>query len=410
MTAGVAAPRELPPLSWTLTQEQIDAYAEVAGASDPIHVDPEFAKGTPLGGTIGQGFLLFAVMAEQVSRGLDRPEPWLSDRRSRRPLPRARPSGRPADDAGRADGPPARERRRSRDLRGLVRRAGRPAPDRRDGRYSADGVRLSAAESREAEPRRKGIHRMQNYRRAGTGPTVVLQHGFLGGSGYWLPQIQYLCPRFDVIAPDLPGFASSARMAAPDSIDGFVSALIGLLDELGVGTFSLVGHSMGGSIAQQTALDHPDRLERVVFYGASSIGEIPGRFETIADSIEKLQEDDIDKTAVRFAKSWFLHGDDAPAFDFCLQAGRGATVDGATSALTAVRNWSSDDRLHEITTPALVICGDGDRGTPPQRSMRLFEGLPNARLAILPGAAHNLHLERPEFFNQVVGDFLTGGM
>lgn len=251
---------------------------------------------------------------------------------------------------------------------------------------------------------------MQNYRRAGTGPTVVLQHGFLGGSGYWLPQIQYLCPRFDVIAPDLPGFASSARMAAPDSIDGFVSALIGLLDELGVGTFSLVGHSMGGSIAQQTALDHPDRLERVVFYGASSIGEIPGRFETIADSIEKLQEDGIDKTAVRFAKSWFLHGDDAPAFDFCLQAGRGATVDGATSALTAVKNWSSDDRLHEITTPALVICGDGDRGTPPQRSMRLFEGLPNARLAILPGAAHNLHLERPELFNQVVGDFLTGGM
>ena len=79
MTTGVATPRELPPFSWTLTQEQIDAYAEVAGASDPIHVDPEFAKGTPLGGTIGQGFLLFAVMAEQVSRGLDHPEPWLSD-------------------------------------------------------------------------------------------------------------------------------------------------------------------------------------------------------------------------------------------------------------------------------------------------------------------------------------------
>lgn len=79
MTTGVATPRELPPLSWKLTQEQIDAYAEVAGASDPIHVDPEFAKGTPLGGTIGQGFLLFAVMAEQVSRGLDHPEPWLSD-------------------------------------------------------------------------------------------------------------------------------------------------------------------------------------------------------------------------------------------------------------------------------------------------------------------------------------------
>ena len=253
------------------------------------------------------------------------------------------------------------------------------------------------------------MNRMQNYQRAGVGQTVVLQHGFLGGGGYWLPQIQYLCPRFDVIAPDLPGFASSSGMDTPNTIDGFVGALIGLMDALGVAKFSLVGHSMGGSIAQQMALDHSDRLERVVFYGASSIGEIPGRFETIVDSIEQLQNVRIEDTAKRFARSWFLHGDSAPAFDFCLQAGKGATVEGATNALKAVRGWSADDRLSEIKTPALVICGDGDRGTPPQRSMRLFAALPNARLASLPGAAHNLHLERTELFNQVLGDFLTGG-
>ena len=166
---------------------------------------------------------------------------------------------------------------------------------------------------------------------------------------------------------------------------------------------------MGGSIAQQMALDYPDRLERVVFYGASSIGEIPGRFETIVESIEQLQKVSIEDTATRFAMSWFLHGNTAPAFDFCLRAGKGATVGGATNALEAVRGWSVDDRLSEIKLPVLVICGDGDRGTPPQRSMGLFEGLPNARLAILPGAAHNLHLERSELFNQVLGDFLTGG-
>ena len=162
---------------------------------------------------------------------------------------------------------------------------------------------------------------MQNYRRAGEGPTVVLQHGFLGGSGYWLPQIQYLCPRFDVVAPDLPGFATSGELATPDTIDGFVAALIELMDELRVEKFSLVGHSLGGSIAQQLALDYPDRLERVVFYGASSIGDIPGRFETIGDSIKQLQKDGLEKTAVRFAKSWFLHGDKAPRIR-SLPAGR----------------------------------------------------------------------------------------
>ncbi len=107
MTAGAAAPGELPPRSWTLTQERIDAYAEVAGANDPIHVDPEFARRTPLGGTIGQGFLLFAAMAEQISRGLDRPESWLSegalDVRFRAP---ARPGDRLTMRAARADRAP----------------------------------------------------------------------------------------------------------------------------------------------------------------------------------------------------------------------------------------------------------------------------------------------------------------
>ena len=79
MTTESQVPSELPSLSWTLTQDQINAYADVAGASDPIHVDPEFARETPLGGTIGQGFLLFAVMAEQITRGLDHPEAWVSD-------------------------------------------------------------------------------------------------------------------------------------------------------------------------------------------------------------------------------------------------------------------------------------------------------------------------------------------
>lgn len=78
MTLSRRFPEELPPLSWTLTQDQINAYAEVAGASDPIHIDLNFAKETPLRGTIGQGFLLFAVMTEQITRGLYHPDSWLS--------------------------------------------------------------------------------------------------------------------------------------------------------------------------------------------------------------------------------------------------------------------------------------------------------------------------------------------
>ena len=74
--AREAAPELLGPFTWTVTQAQIDAYAAAAGANDPIHVDPATAAATPLGGTIAQGMLVLAVMAEFVGSALDDDEAW----------------------------------------------------------------------------------------------------------------------------------------------------------------------------------------------------------------------------------------------------------------------------------------------------------------------------------------------
>lgn len=70
-------PAELPPLRWRLTQEQIWAYASVSGANDPMHVDPDFAARTPLGGTIGQGLLTVGLLSEAFVRGLPDPMRWI---------------------------------------------------------------------------------------------------------------------------------------------------------------------------------------------------------------------------------------------------------------------------------------------------------------------------------------------
>jgi acyl dehydratase len=70
-------PLQLPPMTWTLTQAQIDAYAAAAGANDPIHVDPEFARSTSLGGTIGQGLLLYAVMGDWIADVVANPVDWI---------------------------------------------------------------------------------------------------------------------------------------------------------------------------------------------------------------------------------------------------------------------------------------------------------------------------------------------
>lgn len=250
---------------------------------------------------------------------------------------------------------------------------------------------------------------MLNHIRHGNGPPLVLQHGFLGGCGYWVPHLATFGRHFDVVAPDLPGFAGSGAVEAPDSVEGFATALLGLLDDLGIERTALLGHSMGSMVSLQIALDHPERIERLVLYGSACTGNLPKRFETVEESVARIEEKGIEVCADFIVPTWFVDGEAAAYFPMCREAGRGADTGAAVRALRALARWDVCARLGELSMPVLVICGDRDRSTAPDQSYRLFEGIPDARLCVVPGCAHNVHLERPEIFSSVVLDFLTAG-
>ncbi len=247
---------------------------------------------------------------------------------------------------------------------------------------------------------------MLNHRRCGKGPPLVLQHGFLGGSGYFAPQMAHLGRTHDVIAADLPGFAGSAGEPTPDSIEGLSGALVGFLDELGIERFALLGHSMGGMVALQTALDRPDRVERLILYGTSASGSLPGRFETFERSIERIGEEGLEATAARITATWFVEGEAAALYPLCLEAGRGAGREAAIACLAAMPAWDVSNRLDTLAMPTLVVYGDRDRSYDLEDAVGLARGIPGARLSILPDCAHNVHLEKSDLFNQVVADFL----
>ena len=247
---------------------------------------------------------------------------------------------------------------------------------------------------------------MLHYRRHGKGTILVMQHGFLGGGGYWLPQLGVFGTTFDVIAPDLPGFACSTDEPVKDSIEGLAGAVVELINALGVDRFCMLGHSMGGMIAQQIALDYPDRVHKLVLYGTVPIGDLPKRFETLEASIARLESEGVEACADRIVPTWFVDGDAAPYYQLCYQAGRGTRVGAAVKALAGVMKWDVRDRLKELKMPTLVLCGDRDRSSAPDQAFALWEGIEGSQLCIAPGCAHNVHLEKPEFFNQVVRDFL----
>jgi len=124
----------------------------------------------------------------------------------------------------------------------------------------------------------------------GKGFPLVLVHGFLGSSKMWEPQINYFKDSFRVITPDLPGFGKSNRVTPLNNIKLVANLLLDSLKKKKVNKFNLLGHSMGGMIAQEMAKKDGDKISKLIFYSTGPRGEMPGRFETIEQSRENLKK------------------------------------------------------------------------------------------------------------------------
>lgn len=243
-------------------------------------------------------------------------------------------------------------------------------------------------------------------RSSGAGPAFVLVHGYLGGAGMWDKQFRSFTKRFRCIAPNLAGFGDSARLNAPDTIEGHASLVLHTLDHLGIGSFHLLGHSMGGMVVQQMAAMAPERISRLVLYGTGPVGLLPNRFESIETSRQRLAADGLDATARRIAATWFEQGEKADGYATCVREGTKATMQAALASLSAWEKWNGMAALSDFTMPALVIWGDGDRSYGWSQPKSLWRGIPGCRLAVVPGCAHNVHMEKPHLFNAIVRDFL----
>ncbi len=246
-----------------------------------------------------------------------------------------------------------------------------------------------------------------SYTRIGQGLPLVLQHGYFGGAEMWQTQIDYFKSRFDVIAPNLAGFGDSARLIAPESIPECAQQVFDLLDSLGVDQFYLLGHSMGGMVVQQMAAMQKERIKKLICYGTGPIGVLPDRFETLDQSRERLASDGLGATAKRIATTWFVDGENAQGFPVCENVGKKATLQAALASLAAWEKWDGSATLETISCPTLVLWGDRDRSYGWSQPESLWQGISDSYLAVMPGCAHNAHMEKPGLFNMIVDDFLS---
>lgn len=244
------------------------------------------------------------------------------------------------------------------------------------------------------------------FLRAGSGKPLVLVHGYLGGSAQWQDQLAAFAATHDVIAPDLPGFGQADALAGPSCIADFASAVVAFLDRLGIGSFTLLGHSMGGMIAQDIAARHGERLDRLVLYGTGPLGLMPDRFEPIETSMARLADEGVSATADRISATWFRDGRAAPGYPLTRDIARRAHAQAALNALIAMRDWDGRDALRRFPERCRIIWGDQDRSYRWPQVNSLWTGIAGAELAVIPGASHAAHMEKPALFNALVRDFL----
>ena len=241
----------------------------------------------------------------------------------------------------------------------------------------------------------------------GKGFPLVLVHGFLGSSKMWQPQINFFKKNFRVIAPDLPGFGKSKNAKSHKCIKSIAKLLVNCLKEKRIDKYNLLGHSMGGMIVQEMAKINGKKITKLVCYSTGPIGEMPGRFETINKSREKIKKDGLQKTALKIVQTWFIKGKRAKYFYLCSGANKLINSKTADNALIAMKNWNGLKNLKRIKNETLIVWGDKDKSYNKKQVQTLNRHILNSSLVIFKDCAHNIHLEKVKEFNNIINKFLN---
>ena len=182
--------------------------------------------------------------------------------------------------------------------------------------------------------------------------------------------------------------------------------IINEIDAKRIDKFNLLGHSMGGMIVQEITKIAGDRVNKLICFATGSIGEIPGRFETIDETRKKLKKDGVKISFSRVPQKWFVKGNKDKNYYLCENAVKNVSLETADNALIAMKNWSGIEYLKNIKNETLIIWGDKDTSYNFDQVDTLNKNIKNSKLEIFKDCSHNVHLEKSDKFNNLIKDFI----
>jgi pimeloyl-ACP methyl ester carboxylesterase len=248
------------------------------------------------------------------------------------------------------------------------------------------------------------------YERAGSGPAVVLVHGFIGdGRSTWSAQLDELSDEFTVVAWDAPGAGRSSLPPASFRVADYAGCLAGFVRTLRLHQPHVVGLSFGGIVAlelfrRRTAVPHSLVLASAYAGWAGSLpADVVG--ERLRVSLERA-----DLPPDQFAEAMLgsMFSESAPAEAIAAFAASVRAVDPAGFRAMTRSSAEADlrDVLATVDVPTLILCGDRDVRAPLPVAQALHAAIPGSELVVLPGTGHVSPVEAPELFNHELRRFL----
>ena len=263
-----------------------------------------------------------------------------------------------------------------------------------------------------------------HYAVCGEGPVVLLVHGLATSMITWCRNMKALAKAgFTAVAMDLPGYGGSSladhRGYSPESAASF---LVDFANKLEIDRFSTVGNSAGGLIAGVTALEYPDRVERVALVGSAGLGKRlswPLRLISIPVVGELIYKPEmISKEAlikrIFYRRPEFLDEIIPEMVRVrCLPHGPHVMLQSVRSGVNLLGlrpEFQILDRLGELQDRLLVVWGEEDQVIPPISEEDVRRAAPESTIRVLGECGHWPHMEKPREFNETLVGFLSGSI
>jgi pimeloyl-ACP methyl ester carboxylesterase len=233
------------------------------------------------------------------------------------------------------------------------------------------------------------------------GERILCLHGAGGNGAVFDPLLDLLAERHEPLAFDQPGHGRSGALDSLGSIPRMAAFTRALWEKLALRAPVLLGHSMGGAVALQLALDHPDEVRGLVLVGAGA------RFDGVGEGVEHIRLVSEGKARREFDKEIYSPrtGPDVMKQGFLesLKTDPRAVY----GDMLAIAECDLVPRLASVAVPTLVLVGEDEKPAMLEQAALLARDVPGARRVDVPAAGHQLHLEQPAALAAAIESFLA---